>query len=208
MKKCIFVFLICMPLMGCSKSPGSQETGYQGLAWGAGAETVAKHFAVVPKLTNADSLFGSYSGTSEPREAALLKQGFSKLLTGKSTYDVDKTDAVKHMAMLDQGKAGYSLFFDGKFGMNLDVIKPSDFHDDHDALMKRYGVIDNKVDHIANEYESSYFIEWHNKDGVILLARETYTKDPSHKLYMAAQIIHMDKKVFDAISGELKKQGK
>ena len=45
------------------------------------------------------SLFGSYSGTSEPREAALLKQGFSKLLTGKSTYDVDKTDAVKHISV-------------------------------------------------------------------------------------------------------------
>jgi hypothetical protein len=206
-KKGLFAFLICMLVAGCSKSPGSQETGYQGLAWGSNVETVAKHFGVSPKLTPADSVFGSYYGTSAPRVAALLKQGFSQLVTGKDNADVDNTDAVKHMTMLDGGKAGYSLFFNNKFGMNLDVIKASDYQTDHNSLMKRYGVIDKKVDDIVNEYESSYFIEWHNADGVILLAREI-SKGPSHKLVTTAQIIHMDKKVFDAISGKMQKQEK
>ena len=208
MKKSISLFAICLLFTACSKSPGSQETGYQGLAWGAGAETVAKRFNVAPTLTDTDSLFGSYYQASAPRVATLLKQGLSQLVTGKSDADVDRTDAVKHMAMLDEGKDGYSLFFDGKFGMNVDVIQPGDFQEDHDALMKKYGVIDRKVDFIANEYESSYFIEWHDADGVILLAREIYAENPSHKLITAAQIIHMDKKVFDALSDGLLKQEK
>lgn len=207
LKKSILVFLICTLVAGCTKSPGSQETGYQGLAWGSSAETVAKHFGIAPKLTDTDSVFGSYYGTSAPRVANLLKEGFSELVTGKSGADVDHTDAVKHMSMLDGGKDGYSLFFNNKFGMNLDVIKASDYQTDHNALMKRYGVIDKKRDYIANEYESSYFIEWHDKDGVILLAREI-SKGPSNKLVTTAQIIHMDKKVFDAISEEMQKQGK
>jgi hypothetical protein len=208
LKKGVFLLFICMLFMGCSKSPGSKETGFEGIAWGTDIGTVAKRFNVSPKLTIADSLFGSYYAASAPRVATLLNQGLSKLVTGKSAFDVDKTDAAKHMAMLDEGKDGYSLFFDKKFGMNLDVIRANDYQEDHDALMKRYGVIDKKTDYIANEYESSYFIEWQDKDGVILLAREIYTKDPSHKLYTAAQIIHMDKKVFDAISNDLLKQGK
>lgn len=197
-----------MLFMGCSKSPGSKETGFEGIPWGTSVETVAKRFNVASKLTRTDSLFGSYYGVSAPRVASLLKQGLSQLVTEKSAFDVDKTDAVKHMSMLNEGKDGYSLFFDKKFGMNLDVIQAGDYQQDHDALMKKYGVIDKKTDYIANEYESSFFIEWHNADGVILLAREIYTKDPSHKLYTAAQIIHMDKKVFDAISSGLLKQGK
>lgn len=207
MKKSIFVFVICMLVMGCSKSPGSKETGFEGLPWGTGAETVAKRFNVAPKLTSADSLFGSYYGASAPRVATLLKQGLSQLVTGKSRFDVDKTAAVKHMSMLGEGKNGYDLFFNKRFGMNLDVIQAKDYQEDHNALMQRYGVIDKKADYIANEYESSYFIEWHNADGVILLAREIH-KGPSHKLITSAQIIHMDKKVFDALSGDLLEQEK
>jgi hypothetical protein len=202
------MLFICVLFVGCSKSPGSQETGFEGIPWGTGVETVAKRFNVAPRLTSADSLFGSYYAASEPRVATLLNQGLSMLVTGKSDADVDKTDTVRHVSMLGEGKDGYSLFFDKKFGMNLDVIQASDYQEDHDALMKRYGVIDKKTDYIANEYESSYFIEWHDKDGIILLAREIYTKDPSHKLYTAAQIIHMDKAVFDAISSGMLKQGK
>lgn len=196
-----------MLMAGCSKSPGSQETGYQGLAWGASAEAVAKHFGVSPKLTPVDSVFGSYYGVSAPKVAGLLKQGFSMLVTGKSSVDADHTDAARHMAMLNEGKTGYSLFFDGKFGMNVDVIPAKDYQENHNALMKRYGVIDKKVDDIVNEYESSYFIEWHDKDGVILLAREIY-QDPAKKIITAAQIIHMDKHVFDAISGDMQKAEK
>jgi len=207
LKKGILAFLICMLVAGCSKSPGSQETGFQGLAWGSNAETVAKHFGVSSKLTPTDSMFGSYYEVSAPRVASLLNEGFSQLVTGKSDNDVDKTATVKHMAMLDGGKDGYNLFFNDKFGMNLNVIKASDFQAEHNALMKRYGVIDKKRDYIANEYESSYFIEWHDKDGVILLAREI-SKGQSHKLVTTAQIIHMDKKIFDAISNEMQNQGK
>ncbi|MGA7964803.1 MAG: hypothetical protein WCB49_02710, partial [Gammaproteobacteria bacterium] len=65
-----------------------------------------------------------------------------------------------------------------------------------------YGVIDKKVDYMPDEYQSAYFIMWHDADGKILLAKEVYQAAPDHQV-TACQIIHIDKRVFNAISGEL-----
>lgn len=207
MKKSALLFAICMVFVGCSKSPGSKEMGYQGIPWGADVATVAKKLNVAPNLTSADSLFGTYYQGSAPRLAVLLKKGFSKLLTGQGDADLNGVTALKEISILNEGKAGYSLFFNKKFGMALDTIPTKEYQDYHSKLMKKYGLIDKKLEYRANEYESSYLVMWHNADGFIILAKETYNADPTHRL-TSTQIIHMDKKIFVTISGELSKTEK
>lgn len=204
MKKCISLFFLCLLFVGCSKSPGSQDTGYNGIPWRADVNTVARALNVTPNASSADSLFGNYYQASTPRLATLLGKGFSNLLNGGSGAALDGIGALKDISILNEGKVGYSLFFDKKFGMNLRTIPAKDFQHHHDELMKRYGVIDKKAEYRPNEYDSSYFIMWHDADGKILLAKETYKTD-SGKLAISAQVIHMDKHIFDAISGELSK---
>ena len=106
--------------------------------------------------------------------------------------------------MLKEGASGYSLFFGKRFGMNVHAIPPQAWQDYHDRLMKRYGLIDKKREYRPNDHESSYMIMWHDADGVIILAREIYGTDPSRRS-TAAQVIHMDKTVFDTIAGDLAK---
>ena len=203
MKKRTLGLFICIMLTACSQAPGAKETGYKGTAWGSDAESVSKALDVTPSLTTANSLFSSYYHATKPRLGTLMAEGFAKFLTGKADAKFDGLNALKGMTMLDAGTNGYSLFFHGKFGMNLRPIPASEFDTFHKKLMKRYGVIDKKVDYIPNEYESAYFIMWHNADGKILLAKETYKTGPDH-VATAAQLIHMDKHVFDAITSELK----
>jgi hypothetical protein len=208
LKKIVSLLLVCIVFSACSKSPGSQETGYRGAPWGADADAVAKKFTASPKLTRANSLFGSDDETFAPRAGALLGLGFSKLLTGEDGAHIEGIAALKGMSILPEGQSGYSLFFNKKYGMSLDATEAKDYKDSHDKLMKRYGVIDKKVEYLANQYESSYLIMWHNADGVIILAKERYFKAPSHQLTTSTQIIHMDKHILDAISSDLKnKQG-
>ncbi len=173
------------------------------MPWGADVATVAKTLKVAPNTTDADSLFAGYYQSTAPRQGVLMEKGFAKFLTGKSGANLDGIVALKGMSLLDGGKDGYSLFFNGKFGMNLRPIPATEFQADHAKLMKRYGVIDKKVEYQANEYESAYFIQWHDADGVILLAKEVYMPGSTPRTTTAAQIIHMDKGVFDTISGEL-----
>lgn len=204
MKKCALLLLTCLIVAGCSKSPGSRDTGYNGIPWGADVTTVAKALRVAPNLTNAVSLFGSYDQGSAKKLNVLLEKGFANLLTNGSGTGLDKIDTLQDIPMLDQGKAGYSLFFNKRFGMNVRTIPAKDFRKYHDKLMKRYGVIDRKAEYRPNEYDSSYFIMWHDADGKIILARETY-KTGSPEVTMSAQVIHMDKQIFDTISGQLSK---
>lgn len=205
LKKIAWLFVVCIAFAGCSKAPGSKETGFKGMPWGADVVTVAKTLNVAPNATDADSLFAGYYQGTAPRQGTLMEKGFAKFLTGKSGADLDGVVALKGMSMLNGGKGGYSLFFNGKFGMNLRPIPATEFQADHSKLMKRYGVIDKKVEYQANEYESAYFIQWHDADGVILLAKEVSMPGSSHQTVTSAQIIHMDKHVFDAISDELSK---
>lgn len=206
MKRSALLVMVCMLVAGCSsKSPGSKDTGFEGIPWGANAQAVAKRLNVAPKATGADALFASYYNASSPRVGQLMEQGFAYLVTGKNGPKLAGVKALKGLSMLDGGKAGYSLLSNGKFAMNLQVVPVKDFQSIHNRLMKRYGVIDKKADDIVNEYESAYFIQWHDADGVILLAREVAMPDASHQ-QRAAQVIHMDKRLFDAISGELKQQ--
>ena len=104
--------------------------------------------------------------------------------------------------MVDAGPAGYSLFFHGRFGMNVHPIPVSEYQVEREKLRRRYGVIDKKVDYIPDEYNSANFFMWHDADGKILLAKEVYKVGPDHEV-TAAQVIHMDKHVFAAISSEL-----
>ena len=207
MKKSALLFFLCMLLVSCSKSPGSQETGYKGIPWGSDVGTVAKALNVPPNLSSANSMFETYYQDLAPKQAVLLKKGFSMLLTERSEADPDGIGTLKGMSILNEGKAGYSLFFNKKFGMNLHAIQVSDYQGYHDKLMKRYGVIDKKVEYRANGYESSYFIVWYDADGVIILAKEIYKTDSPH-LVTSAQIIHMEKHIFDAISSDLLKTDK
>lgn len=174
------------------------------MPWGADVATVAKKLNVAPNTVAAGSLFETYYQGTASRQGVLMEQGLAKFLTGKKGQNLDGVAALKGMSLLNGGKDGYSLFFKGKLGMNLRVIPVSAFQADHGKLMKRYGVIDKKVDYIPNEYESAYFIMWHDADGKILLAKEVYEAAPQHEV-TATQIIHMDKRVFDAISGGLSK---
>ena len=204
MKKSALLLVICMAFVGCSKSPGSQETGYNGIPWGASVATVAKKANLASAPVNTDSLFESYYQGVSPRVGELLKQGFSNLLTGKGDTNLKGIDALKDISMLKEGTAGYSLFFNKRFGMNLQMIPPKEYQQYHDKLMKRYGVIDKKPEYRPNDHESSYLIMWHNADGVIILAKEVYGTDQSHRS-TSTQVIHMDKRLFDAISSELSK---
>ncbi|WP_231368562.1 hypothetical protein [Mariprofundus ferrooxydans] len=206
MKKSVLLFFLCMFFVGCSKSPGSQETGYRGIPWGSGVGAVARVLNVTPKLSSANSMFGSYYQDLAPRQLVLLEKGFSMLLTGNSEAALDGIGTLKGMSVLNEGRAGYSLFFNKKFGMNLHVIQANDYQRYHDKLMKRYGVIDKKLEYRANGNESSYFIMWHDADGVIILAKETYKTDSPH-LVTSTQIIHMQKQIFDAISSDLLRAG-
>jgi len=194
-----------MFFVGCSKSPGSQETGYRGIPWGSDAGTVAKALNVTSNLSSANAMFGAYDQGLAPRQVVLLEKGFSMLLSGNSGAVLDGIGALKDMSVLNEGKAGYSLFFNKKFGMTLHAIQANDYQAYHDKLMKRYGVIDKKLEYRANGLELSYFIMWHDADGVIILAKETYKTDSS-RLVTSTQLIHMQKHIFDAISSDLLKQ--
>jgi hypothetical protein len=205
LKKIAWLFVVCMAFAACSKAPGSKETGFDGMPWGSDVATVAKTLNVAPNAVAAGSLFEAYYQDSAPRQGVLMEQGLAKFLTGKSGADLDGVAALKGMTMLNGGKNGYSLFFNGKFGMHVRPIPATAFQADHGKLMKRYGVIDKKVEFMANEYESAYFIQWHDADGVILLAKEVAMTGPPHQTVTTAQIIHIDKRVFDAIAGELSK---
>lgn len=203
MKKIAWLFVLSLIVAGCSKAPGAKDTGFDGMAWGSDVATVAKTLNVAPNAVADDSLFAGYYKATAPRLGTLMEEGFANFLTGKPKANLDGVAALKGTTMLT-GKDGYSLFFKGKFGMNLRTIPAADFQTEHTKLMKRYGVIDKKLDYIPNEYESSYFIQWHDADGVILLAKQVYQAGPDHEVTVA-QLIHMDKRVFDAISGELSK---
>lgn len=207
MKKSALLLVACMALVGCAKHPGKKETGYRGIPWGANAATVAKSFNVTPKTASADSLFGSYFRASDPRLATMLDHGFAMLLTGNSGLKLDGISALKGMSILNEGKGGYGLFLNKKFAMNLSVIPSKGYQHDHSHLIKRYGVIDKKVDYMTNTFEQSYMIMWHNADGVVILAKETYNMTPS-KRRISTQIIHMDLQLFHAISGDLAKEAK
>jgi len=207
LKKGALLLVACMVLFGCAKHPGKKETGYRGIPWGAGAETVAKNFNVTPKTASADSLFGSYFQASDPRLVTMLDRGFAMLLTDNSGLKVDGIDALKGMSILDEGKSGYGLFLNKKFAMNLSKMPSKDYQHEHNQLIKRYGVIDKKVDYMTNTFEQSYMIMWHNADGVIILAKETYNTSPSHRR-ISTQIIHMDQHLFHAISSDLAKGAK
>lgn len=201
MKKRALMFFLCMMLVGCSQTPGNKGTGYHGIPWGANAQTVAKRLGVPPKLTPVDTLFASYYQASAPKLGALMEKGFAE----KSSASLHGLAALKDMSMLNQGKDGYSLFFHGKFGMNVHPILASEYEAEHARLKRRYGPIDKNVVYIPDEYNSAYFAMWHDADGKILLAKETYKAGPDHEV-TAAQIIHMDKRIFDAISSELSSQ--
>ena len=207
MKKSALLLVACMVLVGCAKHPGKKETGYRGIPWGANAATVAKSFNVTSKPASADSLFGSYFRASDPRLVTMLDHGFAMLLTGNSGIKVDGISALKGMSILDEGKSGYGLFLNKKFAMNLSVVPSNGYQHDHSQLIKRYGVIDKKVDYMTNTFEQSYMIMWHNADGVVILAKETYNVTPSHRR-ISTQIIHMDQHLFHAISGDLRKEAK
>ncbi len=198
MKKCVPLLFICMILVGCSQAPGNQGSGYHGIPWHANAQTVAKSLGVAPKLTPVDTLFASYYQATAPKLGALMEKGFAR----KSGAGPSDLAALKGMTMLNQGKDGYSLFFHGGFGMNVQPIPASEYQLEHDRLKRRYGPIDKKVQYIPDEYNSAYFAMWHDADGKILLAKEVYRTAPNHEV-TAAQIIHMDKRVFAAISSEL-----
>ena len=207
MKKYALLFLIGMAIAGCAKSPGGQETGFQGIPWGANATTVAKVLKLTSSPTNADSLFASFYQGAAPKLGVLLQDGFRKLVTGKDTPKPSAISLPVGTSLLDDGAAGYSLFITNRFAMNLRSIPASDYQSEHDRLMKKYGVIDRKVEYRANEYETSYMIQWHNADGIVILAKETFVMDPAHPI-ISTQIIHMDKHVFDDISSKLSGTGK
>jgi len=200
-KKGILLLLLGTALVACSKSPGDRETGYKGIPWGVDVQTVAKQLNVAPDVSKADSLFGN-DDRKLPRVDALLKLGFSKLVTGKTGTDLDSIDALSHLTRLDTGDSGYCLFVGGKFGMALQETKAKHYQADHTRLMKRYGVIDKKVQYRATVRESAYLIQWHDADGVIILAREIYGDDAAHQ-HTDTQIIHMDRQLFDTISSQL-----
>ena len=191
-----------MMLVACSKAPGAKDTGYRGIPWGADAGAVAKTLGVPPHTAGASALFASHYQATAPKLGALMEKGFANFLIGTSGANPVSLGALKGMTVLDAGKKGYSLFFNGKFGMNVRPIPASEYPADHDRLMKRYGVIDKKVDYMPDEHQSAYFIMWHDADGKILLAKEVYQAAPDHEV-TACQIIHIDKRVFNAISGEL-----
>ena len=201
LKKHTLLLLICMILVGCSQTPGNQGTGYRGIPWDANARTVAKRLGVAPKLTHVDTLFAGYYQASAPRLGELMENAFAK----KNGTGPNDLSALKDMTMLKQGKNGYSLFFHGGFGMNVQPIPASEYEVEHERLKRRYGVVDKKVVYIPDEYNSAYFAMWHDADGKILLAKETYKAGTDHEA-TAAQIIHIDKRVFDAISSELSSQ--
>jgi hypothetical protein len=190
-----------MILVACSQTPGNQGTGYRGIPWDANAQTVAKKLGVAPKLTHVDTLFASYYQASAPKLGALMEKAFAK----NNGTGPNGLAALKDMTMLNQGKDGYSLFFHGKFGMHVHPIPASEYDVEHARLKRRYGVIDKKVVYIPDEYNSAYFAMWHDADGKILLAKETYQAGPDREV-SAAQIIHINKRVFDTISSELSLQ--
>ncbi|HKJ82940.1 MAG TPA: hypothetical protein VJ961_02840 [Mariprofundaceae bacterium] len=202
MKKGILLLLLGTAFVACAKSPGNQETGYKGIPWGVDVQTVAKQLNAAPDVSKVDSLFGN-DDRQLPRAKILLKQGFSKLVTGKTGSDPDSIDALKHLSRLDAGDSSYCLFFRGRFGMALQETPAKHYQTDHTRLMKRYGVIDKKVQYRANVRESAYLVQWHDADGIIILAREIYGDDPAHQ-HTDTQIIHMDKKLFDTVSSQLK----
>ena len=205
-KRNALLFFLSLAVAGCSASPGSQETGYGGIPWGANADTVARKLDVPFKVANADALFGSAEHVLAPESGLLLNRGFAKLVSGRSGAPLNATGVLQGMTILNEGEAGYSLFFNGKFGMNLHAIPVNAYQGYHDKLMKRYGVIDKKLEYRANEHESSYLIMWHDADGVIILAKEISMPHPPHRS-ISTQVIHMDKRIFDAISGGLSKAG-
>lgn len=206
MKKSAPLLLICTLLVACSSNhPGKSETGYKGLPWGTDAQQVANVLNVAPDVVSGHTLFKDYYQGDGSKVGLLLTKGFCKLMTGNGDLDVDGIQALKNVTMLKQGVHGYSLFTNHRFGMNLEVVPPSDYQKDHDRLMKRYGLIDKKREYRPGKYRLSYLIMWRNLDGVVILAKERDTKDPSHPL-LATQIIHMDKGLFNLISGELAKQ--
>lgn len=198
MKKSALLISTCIILLGCSKAPGAKDTGYQGIPWEADAQTVGKKLGVSPHTTGATSLFASYYQATAPKLGSLMERGFAKFLTGKSSASLSGSYILKDLTMLDQGKSGYSLFFNGKFGMNLRTISKTEYKADHTRLMKRYGVIDKKVDYIPDEYQSAYFIMWHDADGKILLGKEVYQAGPENEV-TAYQIIHMDRRIYSKL---------
>jgi len=206
-KKHALWFLIGMAIAGCTQSPGSQESGYQGIPWGANAAAVAKSLKLTSSPASADSLFASFYQGAAPKLGALLQDGFRKLVTGRDAPQPSAISLPADTSILADGAAGYSLFISNRFAINLRSIAASDYQSEHDRLMKKYGVIDQKVEYRANEYETSYMIQWHNADGIIILARETFVMDPAHPI-ISTQIIHMDKHVFDDISGRISGTGK
>jgi len=202
LKKRALLLFTCMIFAGCSKAPGAKDTGYHGIPWGADAQAVAGKLGVAPHTSEAKALFASYYQATTPELGALMEKGFANFVTGKASATPAGIAALKDMTMLDRGKAGYSLFFKGKFGMNLRPIPTAEYKADHKRLMQRYGVIDKKVDFIPDEYHSAYFIMWHDADGKILLAKEVYKAGAEDEV-TACQIIHMDKRIYGAISSEL-----
>jgi len=206
-KKHALLIMIGMAIAGCAKSPGVQETGFQGIPWGANAATVAQALKMTSSPASADSLFASFYQGAAPKLGALLQSGFRKLVTGKDAPQPSAIGLPAGASILDDGAAGYSLFITGKFAMNLRAIPTMDYQSEHDRLMKKYGVIDRKVEYRAHEYETSYMIQWHNADGIIILAKETFLMDPAHPI-ISTQIIHMDKHVFDDISSRISGTGK
>lgn len=209
LKKYASLLFITLLFVACSKpAPGAKETGYEGISWGADVTTAAKTLGAKPAVTSADALFGSYPGFA-PRLVTMMDRGLSTLITGKAKYSMQGMDALKGMSMLSRGAKGYALFFNHGFGMNLTIAPPDTFQAEHDKLMHRYGLIDKKREYMANEYETSYMIMWHNADGVIILAKETYKQQPSSdNLITAMQIIHMDKRVYKAIAADFAKEKK